>query len=66
MKQKSVDFRKLLKGYRSGWVALSPDFEKVLFYAKTLPKVTKKAEAHGGKVYYFPTGETYSNFVGAS
>lgn len=64
MKTKSINFIKLLKKYKKGWVAISQDFNKVVFYGKTLQETRKKAKNYNHKVYYFPTGEIYSNFVG--
>ena len=64
MKQKTINFVKLLKGFKDGWVAISPDFNKVLFHGKTLKEAREKAGKSKEKVYYFPAGENYSNFVG--
>jgi len=64
MKQGKIDFVKLLKGYKSGWVGISPDFKQVLVWGKTLDEATQKAEKFKEKIYYFPSGESYSNFVG--
>lgn len=64
MIRKKIDFRKLLKGYEKGWVAISPDHKKVLYYGKTLKSVRSKAKDQKDKLYYFPSGESYSNFVG--
>ncbi len=61
---KAINFVKLLKQYKSGWVAISSDFKRVVFSGKTLPETRKKAKNHKQKVYYFPAGEKYSNFVG--
>ena len=64
MKQKGINFIKLLKPYKKGWVAISNDFKKVLIYGKTLNEVMQKSKELKQKVYYFPSGEGYSNFVG--
>lgn len=64
MKYKKINFAKLLKDYKKGWVAISKDFGKVVFYGKTLKETMRKATNHKEKVYYFPTGENYSHFVG--
>ncbi len=64
MKQNKIDFIKLLKGYKSGWIAISHDFRHVLFHGKNLKEAMKKAKNAKEKVYYFPAGESYSNFVG--
>lgn len=64
MKYKGINFVKLLKNYKSGWVAISSDFQKVVFNGKTLKATVHKAKNYKDKVYFFPAGETYSNFVG--
>lgn len=64
MKQKKIDFVHLLKGYKSGWVGISSDFKKVVVWGKTLTDATKKAQKIREKIYYFPSGQSYSNFVG--
>lgn len=64
MKQVKVDFAKLLKGYKPGWVGISRDHTKVLVWGKTLKEAAKKANKFGEEVYYFPSGRTYDNFVG--
>jgi NADPH-dependent ferric siderophore reductase len=64
MKQKKIDFVKLLKSYKSGWVAISEDFTEVLFSGRTLKEVKNKAKNAQVKVYFFPAGESYSNFIG--
>ncbi len=64
MKFGKVDFKKLLKGYKKGWVAISADHKKVIYYGKTLESVMSKSKNTKDKLYYFPSGEDYSNFVG--
>lgn len=64
MKQMKINLVKLLKGYEYGWVGISSDFKKVLLWGKTLDEATQKAEKIKEKIYYFPAGESYSNFVG--
>lgn len=61
---KKMNFVKLLKNYKSGWVAISEDFSKVVASGKTLKDVRKKAENFKEKLYFFPAGESYSNFIG--
>ena len=62
--QKRIDFIKLLKGYKSGWVAISSDFTKVVFSGKNLKDVMQKAKGIKEKLYYFPVENSYGNFVG--
>ncbi len=64
MKQNKIDFVKLLKGYKNGWVAISADFKRVVFHGKNIKEVMRKAKSRKEKVYYFPAGKSYSNFVG--
>lgn len=64
MKQKGINFVKLLNNYKSGWVAISSDFKKVVLSGKTLKEVMSKAQKLKQKVYFFPAGQSYSHFVG--
>lgn len=66
MKHPKMNFVKLLKPYKSGWVAISEDFKKVLFHGQTLGEAMEKAKASKKKVFYFPAGENYSNFWASS
>ena len=59
-----MNFVKLLKGYPQGWVAISEDFSKVILAGKTLREVREKAKDMNEKLYFFPSGESYGNFVG--
>lgn len=62
---KKINLAKLLKNYKSGWVAISDDFSKVVVSGKTLKDVRKKAANFKEKLYYFPAGESYGGFIGA-
>lgn len=65
MEQLKIDLVKLLRDYnKKGWAGISSDFKRVVVWGKTLKETTKKAKSMNERVYYFPTGETYSNFVG--
>ncbi len=59
-----INLVSLLKGYSEGWVAISDDFSKVILSGKTLKEVRQKAKEIKDKLYFFPAGESYSNFVG--
>lgn len=59
-----IDFVKLLKDYKSGWIAISSDFSKVVLSGKTLKEVMKKSKSMKEKLYYFPAEKSYGNFVG--
>lgn len=63
MNQK-IDFVKLLKNYKSGWVGISSDFKSVVISGKTLKEVSEKAKTHKEKIYFFPAEQSYANFVG--
>jgi hypothetical protein len=64
MKQNKINFIKLLKPYKKGWVAISDDFKSVLFFDTNLKSLMVKSKKLKRKVYYYPSGENYSNFVG--
>ncbi|OGH20010.1 MAG: hypothetical protein A3D74_01300 [Candidatus Levybacteria bacterium RIFCSPHIGHO2_02_FULL_37_13] len=64
MKQIRINLVKLLKGYASGWVGISSDFKSVLVSGKNLKEAREKARKIKKKVYFFPAGESYGNFVG--
>ncbi|OIP57969.1 MAG: hypothetical protein COX79_05620 [Candidatus Levybacteria bacterium CG_4_10_14_0_2_um_filter_36_16] len=64
MKQKKIDFVKLLKGFKSGWVGISTDHKKVLVHGETLKEAKLKAEEKKLDLFFFPAGERYDNFVG--
>lgn len=64
MKQYKIDFVKLLKGYKSGWVGISSDHKKVVVWGETLKQAREKAEKIHDRTYFFPAGESYSNFIG--
>jgi len=64
MKHDKIDFVTLLKNYKSGWVGISSDFKSVIFSGKTLKETMAKAKSVKEKVYFFPVGQSYSDFVG--
>lgn len=64
MKQTKINFVKLLKDYKSGWVAISSDYKSVILSGKTLKEVTGKAKELKERVYFFPVEKNYSDFVG--
>lgn len=67
MKQLKINLVKLLRGYnKKGWAGISSDFRRVVVWGKTLRETVEKAKSVNERVYYFPTGEIYSNFVGLS
>jgi len=59
-----INFVKLLKKYKSGWVGISEDFKSVVLSGKTLNEVVEKAKTLKEKVYFFPAGKSYSDFIG--
>lgn len=64
MIRKGINFARLLKKYKKGWVGISHDFKRVLLYGKTLKATKEKAKKIDQKVFFFPSGEKYSHFVG--
>ncbi len=64
MKQNKINFAELLKNYKTGWVGISSDFNSVVLSGKTLKDVMNKAKKIKGKIYFFPAGQSYSDFIG--
>lgn len=46
---KQIDLTKVIKKYTSGWLALSPDYKKVVGYGKTVKKAATNAQSQGIK-----------------
>ena len=46
---KSIDLTKVIKKYKDGWLALSPDYKRVVGHGKTIKKAVGEAETHGVK-----------------
>lgn len=46
---KQIDLTKVVKKYTSGWLALSPDYKKVVGHGKTIKKAVNQAESQGIK-----------------
>lgn len=64
MKPFTINLAKLLKGYKKGWVGISSDHTKVVVWGKTLEEATEKAKTLKDRVYFFPSGESFGNFIG--
>ena len=64
MKRKGISFVKLLKNYKSGWVGISSDFRSVVTQGKTLKEARQRASTLKEKHYFFPAGESYSDYIG--
>ena len=46
---KQIDLTKTIKKYKTGWVALSPDYSKVVGSGKSIKSVVEQAESKGIK-----------------
>ncbi len=46
---KQIDLTKIIKKYTSGWLALSPDYKKVVGHGKTIDKAISEAKSQGVK-----------------
>lgn len=46
---KPIDLSKIIKKYTSGWLALSPDYKKVVGHAPTIEKAVDQAKSEGVK-----------------
>jgi len=44
---KQIDLTRIIKKYTSGWIALSPDYKKVVGHGKTIEKAAKEAQTNG-------------------
>ena len=61
---KPVDLTKLLKPYKSGWVALSRNYKKVIASAPTLEKMDNKLKKLGNPdIVLISASENYKGFV---
>lgn len=65
MKLKPIDLTKSLRPYKSGWVALSKDYKKVVFTGKTFLSLMKKVEKGKQKenVVLLPVIRNFRGFV---
>lgn len=46
---KPIDLTKVILKYTSGWIALSPDYKKVVGHGQTIKKAVNKAQLQGIK-----------------
>ena len=46
---KQIDLTKLIKKYTEGWIALSPDYKKVVGHGLSINKAITEAESKGFK-----------------
>lgn len=61
---KTINLSKLLRGFSSGWVAVSSDYKNVVASGKTLKEVTKKAQKEKrSDVVLIPVAKNYRGFV---
>ena len=61
---KPVDLTKLLKPYKSGWVALSENYRKVIASAETLEKMDEKLKKlDDPDVVLISASENYKGFI---
>ena len=62
---KVIDLRleKILKNRKTGWVAVSTDFRKVLTSGRKLNEVTKKVKKEED-IYYLPVTKNLRGFIG--
>lgn len=61
---KPLDLTKLLKDYKSGWVALSKNYKEVVAWAPSLEKLDVKLEEVGEKdVVVISASQNYRGFI---
>lgn len=46
---KQIDLTKVVKKFKSGWLALSPDYKRVVGHGKTIKKAVSEAQSQGVK-----------------
>ncbi|MBI4028751.1 MAG: hypothetical protein HY376_00060 [Candidatus Blackburnbacteria bacterium] len=64
---KAIDLTKILKGYTSGWVALSADYKKVIVWASSLKVLNRKLEKMGNpRVVLLPGMRSYGPLIGGN
>lgn len=44
---KSIDLTKVIKKYTNGWIALSPDYKKVVGHGKSIQVAVDQAQSKG-------------------
>lgn len=44
---KPIDLTKVIKKYTNGWIALSPDYKKVVGHGKSIKVVVSQAQSKG-------------------
>ena len=42
-----IDLTKIIKKYTSGWIALSPDYKKVVGHGKSIKLAVSRAQSRG-------------------
>lgn len=44
---RQIDLSKIIKKYASGWIALSPDYKKVVGHGRSINKAANEAKSKG-------------------
>ena len=61
---KPIDLTKLLKEYKSGWVALSKNYKKVVTSARSLKELDRKLEKlNNPQVVLISASKNYRGFI---
>jgi hypothetical protein len=58
-----IDLEKLLKNHKSGWVAVSTDYKKVIATGGTISEVTDNLDKTGKEGILVPASENYQNYL---
>lgn len=61
---KTINLSKVLKNFTSGWVALTPDYKKVVASGRTLKEISGKVV--GDDVILISASKNYRGFVTAA
>lgn len=58
-----IDLSKVLSKHKSGWVAVSKDYKRVIATGETLKEVSESLKKKGEDGLVVPAAENYQNFV---
>lgn len=58
-----INLVKLLKGHKSGWIAVSKDYKRVLTKGETLKEASENLKKTGEEGVLVPAASNYQNFV---
>ncbi len=64
MHMQTINLSKILKNFSSGWVAITPDYKRVVASGRTLKEVTDKVlKEKQDDVVLIPASKNYRGFI---